>query len=413
MNIVILSKEYPPHVYGGAGVHVEYLTRELTKLDRGSHSFHVFFFGDRKERRENITVEGIPAGRNMSRRKLLQEKLLDTLYRNVVMSGSVERADILHCHTWYTHLAGCLIKQILGAPLVLTIHSLEPQRPWKEEQLGSGYRASTWLEKTALLNADGIIAVSSAMKRAVLDLYDLPPERIRVIHNGIDLSQYNPSFSPEILVSYGIDPEKPYVLFVGRMTRQKGIIHLLNALPHLENDIQVVLCAGAPDTEAIAKEMEVKVDEVRAKTSSRIVWISEMLPREKVIVLYSHASLFVCPSVYEPFGIINLEAMACQTPVVASAVGGIPDIVDHNRTGVLVDFEPVSEENPEPINPESFSRNMAEAINQLMRSPGQLKAMGLAARKRAENQFGWERIARQTLEFYRELIQADRAPQVS
>ena len=404
MNIALLSNEYPPHVYGGAGVHVDYLSQELAKLKGSDHHLQIFCFGDQKELLEHMVVLGISDGQNLPYQDPRHKKLLDTLYRNVVMAGSVKQADIVHCHTWYTHFAGCLLKQILGVPLVLTSHSLEPHRPWKEEQLGSGYRVSTWLEKTALLNADGIIAVSSAMKRNVHELYDVPLGKIRVIYNGINTNQYKPSFNPEILISYGIDPHRPYLLFVGRITHQKGIIHLLNALPYLEDDIQVVLCAEAPDTEAIGREMKEKVERVRSRKYHHLIWISEFVPSERIVVQYSHATLFVCPSVYEPFGIINLEAMACETPVVASAVGGIREVVVHNDTGLLVDFEPAGSDNSEPKDPEQFSRDLAAAIHQLLFSPEKLKAMGIESRKRVEQHFSWESIARQTLEYYREVI---------
>jgi glycogen synthase len=410
MNIVLLSNEYPPHIYGGAGVHVDYLSKQLTKLNGGNQHLQVLCFGNQREIVENLEVVGIPDVPNVPSQDPRHKKLLDTLYRNVVMVGSAKQADIVHCHTWYTHLAGCLLRQIMGVPLVVTIHSLEPHRPWKEEQLGSGYKASTWLEKTPLLNADGIIAVSRSMMEDVQQLYDVSPDKIRVIHNGIDLEQYKPTFDQEIITGLGINPGIPYILFVGRITRQKGIIHLVNALPYLEGDIQVVLCAGAPDTEAIAREMKEKVERVRTKSDNHIIWISKQVPREQLVILYSHASLFVCPSVYEPFGIINLEAMACSTPVVASAVGGIPDVVVYNETGLMVHFEPVSNDNSEPRHPERFSRDLAAAINQLMRSPERLKAMGLESRKRVENYFSWESIARQTLAFYYDLLRAHLSP---
>jgi glycogen synthase len=265
---------------------------------------------------------------------------------------------------------------------------------------------STWLEKTALLNADGVIAVSQSMKEDVQQLYGISPEKIRVIYNGIDLDHYKPTYDREIISSYGIDPDKPFILFVGRITRQKGIIHLVNGLPYVDGHIQVVLCAGAPDTEKIDIEMKQRVEEVKATTNNPIIWISEFLPEEHIIVLNSHASLFVCPSVYEPFGIINLEAMACNTPVVAAAVGGIPEVVVHNETGLVVDFEPG--DNSEPKLPEQFSWDLAAAINQLLASPEKLKVMGIESRKRVEQHFSWENIARQTLEYYGEVIGARR-----
>ncbi len=406
MNIVFLSKEYPPHVYGGAGVHVDYLSRELILLEDGKHCLQVLCFGDQKESHKNKLVEGIAPALNFSFQNPQHEKLFDALYRNVVMAGSVREADLVHCHTWYTHFAGCLLKQLLSVPLILTAHSLEPHRPWKEEQLGSAYVATTWLEKTAYENADGIIAVSQSIKKDVHDLYGVPSEKIRVIHNGIDLNDYKSTTNADIVASYGIDPHIPFLLFVGRITRQKGIIHLVNALPYLHSGIQIVLCAGEPDTEAIAREIKKRLEIVRAETQNEIIWISEIVPRDHLVVLYSHASLFVCPSVYEPFGIINLEAMACKTPVVASAVGGIREIVVDHETGFLVPFESAGRGNFEPINPEQFSRDLAAAINQLLRSPEKLKAMGLESRKRVEQHFSWGSSARQTLAFYHDLIRA-------
>ncbi len=403
MKIALLTNEYPPHTYGGAGVHVEYLSRELARLEGARHDIHVFCFGEQKEYFGNIKVEGISLGFDFPFQDLRHQKLLDSLFRNILMTGSVKEADIVHCHTWYTHLAGCLIKQILGIPLVITTHSLEPQRPWKAEQLGSAYHASAWLEKTAYENADGIIAVSESMKMAVHDLYKVPFEKICVIPNGIDLNQYKLMCDPALLTSYQIHPHKPFLLFVGRITRQKGLIHLVNAIKWLLPGIQVVLCAGAPDTEEIAKETAERVKEARSETENEIIWINQWVPRAHLICLLSHASIFVCPSVYEPFGIINLEAMSCETPVVASAVGGIPEVVVHNETGLLVPFEPIGANNFEPTDPEQFSRDLAEAINSLFRSPEKIRVMGLKSRERVENHFSWEGVAWQTLEFYRGL----------
>jgi glycogen synthase len=409
MRIALLSNEYPPHIYGGAGVHVDYLTRELVTLENRKHRLQILCFGEQKTSSENSMVQGISSRADLPFQDSRHKKLFDALYRNLVMAGSVKEADLVHGHTWYTHFAGCLLKELLDIPLVLTVHSLEPHRPWKEEQLANAYAVSTWLEKTALLNADGVIAVSHSMKEDVQQLYGISPAKIRVIHNGIDLDHYKPTFDREIISSYGIDPDKPFVLFVGRITRQKGIIHLVNGLPHVNRDIQVVLCAGEPDTEDIGMEMKQRVEEVKATSKNHIIWISEFLPEDHIVVLNSHASLFVCPSVYEPFGIINLEAMACNTPVVASAVGGIPEVVVHNETGLLVDFE--SEDNFEPKRPEQFSRDLAAAINQLLASPEKLKGMGIESRRRVEQHFSWENIARQTLEYYREVIGRYRSKQ--
>ena len=406
MRIAILSNEYPPHIYGGAGVHVDYLSRELASLEKGKHSLQILCFGDQQARSANLVVQGITPAVNLPLQHSRHEKLFDALYRNLLMAGSVKEADLVHCHTWYTHFAGSLLKELLGIPLILTIHSLEPHRPWKKEQLGNAHAATTWLEKTALANADGIIAVSNSMKEDAQQLYGIPPEKIRVIHNGVDVDHYKPTFDKEIISSYGINPNKPFVLFVGRITRQKGIIHLVNGLPYLNGGIQVVLCAGAPDTKEIDLEMRQLVEEVRAATNNQLIWISKFLSRDHIVVLYSHASLFVCPSVYEPFGIINLEAMACNTPVVASAVGGIREVVVPDQTGLLVDFKPG--DNFEPKSPEQFSRDLAAAINQLMALPEKLKAMGMESRKRVEQHFSWRTIARQTLEYYREVSEAYR-----
>jgi glycogen synthase len=288
----------------------------------------------------------------------------------------------------------------------LTTHSLEPHRPWKVEQLGSAYHVSSWVERTAYENADGVVAVSQAMQRDVHDLYGVARERIRVIHNGIDLQHYRPTPNPAVLREYGIDPDVPYVLFVGRITRQKGIIHLVNAIRFMHPGAQVVLCAGAPDTPEIGREMTAAVESARAGSPHAIVWIAEMLPKEKVIALYTHAAIFVCPSIYEPFGIINLEAMACETPVVASAVGGIPEVVEHGETGLLVAPEAIGPTEVEPRHPEQFSRDLAAAVNVLLDDPDLRASMAARARARVEQHFSWTSIARQTLDFYSALIRA-------
>ena len=403
MNIVLLSNEYPPHVYGGAGVHVEYLSRELAFLERGNHTIEILCFGDQKGNGTNLRVHGIGPAPDLTFQDTRHQRLLDSLYRNVVMAGLVKDAHLIHCHTWYTHFAGCLLRELLGVPLVLTSHSLEPHRSWKKEQLGNAYQVSNWLEKTAYQNADGVIAVSRAMEEDLQELYALPPEKIRVIHNGIDTDFYKPTYSNDVLTRYGINPHKPIILFVGRITRQKGITHLVRAIPYVQPGAQVVLCAGAPDTENISREMRENVAQAQAETHNDIIWIPEMVPREHLIFLYSHASLFVCPSIYEPFGLINLEAMACGTPVVASSVGGIIEVIVHNHTGLLVPFEPVPQ-GFEPKEPEQFSISLATAINELLFSPARLHAMGTEARKRVEEHFSWRMIAAQTIEYYRELI---------
>jgi starch synthase len=403
MNIVILTNEYPPYVYGGAGVHVEYLSRELADLADHAHAVEILCFGDQHFQKGNFTVEGIASDGQPPAQDPRHQKFLEAMVRDIVMAGSVREADIVHCHTWYSHLAGCLLKPLLGARLVLTTHSLEPHRPWKVEQLGTAYHASSWVERTAYQNADGVIAVSDAMRRDVHALYDVPFEKIHVIHNGIDVHQYKPTPNPAVLQSYHIDPTIPFVLFVGRITRQKGIMHLIHAIQYMRPGIQVVLCAGAPDTPALGEEMATRVEQAGHESSNRIIWVPQMMSREDVIVLYTHASVFVCPSVYEPFGIINLEAMACETPVVASAVGGIPEAVVHGETGLLVPVEPVSPQDFEPRAPEQFARDLASAVSSLLNDPVTMRAMGKRARERVERYFSWSTIAQQTLGFYREL----------
>ncbi len=410
MNILLLTNEYPPHIYGGAGVHVEHLSRELAQVEAGRHRLQILSFGDQTEAGPALSVTGIPGWEALSRNGLKRTKLLDTLHRNLVMAGTVEAADVIHCHTWYSHLAGCLLKQLLGAPLVITTHSLEPHRPWKREQLGESYDATCWLERTAFANADGVVAVSRAMKGDVESLYGVSPEKVRVIFNGIDADRFRKVDDPETLERYGIRPEIPYILFVGRITRQKGILHLVNAVPQLDDGIQVVLCAGAPDTPAIGAEMERAVERVRSETGNQVVWIPEIVPIPRLISLYSHAALFVCPSVYEPFGIINLEAMACRTPVVAAAVGGIPEVVVHGETGLQVPFDPVGDGNAEPADPEGYARDLAAAVNDLMADPERREAMGEASRRRVEEHFSWTAIARQTLDFYADLVSSRRPP---
>ncbi len=405
MRIAILSNEYPPNIYGGAGVHVCYLTRELAKLDR-ENPVKVLCFGRQKEQQNNLTVEGIEPAIQLPFQDSRHRKFMDTLLRDIMMAGSLGGADIVHCHTWYSHLAGCLLKQLLGARLVLTTHSLEPHRPWKVEQLGTAYNASTWVEKTAYENADGVIAVSKAMREDVHNLYGVPLANIRVIYNGVDQNEYKYSPNPAVLAAYKVNPDKPFVLFVGRITRQKGIIHLVNAIKYIRPDIQVVLCAGAPDTDAIGREMADKVEQARAESENDIIWISKILPKEELIAFYSQAAVFVCPSVYEPFGIINLEAMACDTPVVASAVGGIPEIIVNDQTGYLVPFTPISASDFEPRDPDRFARDLATHVNLILDDPAKMRALGAASRQRVEQYFSWTSIARQTLDFYQELTQA-------
>lgn len=408
MKILFLTNEYPPHIYGGAGVHAQHLTGELLNLEIEKPELDILCFGDQEKSEKNSRLLGIRGPSEQSFGALQHKKLLDPLYRNLVMVGSAGKADLIHCHTWYTYLAGCLLKQIMGIPLVITAHSLEPLRPWKKEQLGDAYHATSWLEKTALENSDAVIAVSEAMKSDMVSIYNINPDKARIIYNGIDTEHFRKTENPEILTKYGIDPQKPYILFVGRITLQKGIIHLVDAIPRLKKDIQVVLCAGAPDNDDIAQEMKQKVGNAKKSFGNDIVWITECLPEKDLVPLYSHASIFVCPSVYEPFGIINLEAMACETAVVATATGGIKEVVQDGQTGILVPFEPSGNGNGGPRNPEKFSRDLADAINSLLQSPEKIEKMASASRQRVEEKFSWKSIAKQTMAFYREVIDAQR-----
>jgi starch synthase len=321
---------------------------------------------------------------------------LQTLGVDLAMAAAVSDADILHSHTWYANMAGVLGSQLHGVPHVLTAHSLEPQRPWKAEQLGGGYRISSWAERQAYETADAIIAVSYGMRADVLDAYpSVDPARVHVIHNGIDTTLYAPSRSTDVLARYDLDPGRPFAVFVGRITRQKGLAHLLAAAGALDPSIQLVLCAGAPDTPEIAAETEAAVDRLAA-TRTGVVWIREMLPRDDVSQLLTAATVFVCPSVYEPLGIVNLEAMACETAVVASAVGGIPEVVADNVTGLLVPFH--------GSDPETFEAGLAHAINELCADPARAAAMGHAGRERALHEFSWDRIAEQTAALYQSLV---------
>jgi starch synthase len=329
---------------------------------------------------------------------------LEALSLNLTQIKALSGIDVVHTHTWYVSMAGFLAKKLYGVPFVLTTHSLEPLRAWKAEQLGSGYAMSSWMERTAILDADAVIAVSSGTKEDILRAYPVDPEKIHVIYNGIDLQQYQKTAEISALKEYGVNPAIPYVLFVGRITRQKGVTHLVDAIRYLPPDVQVVLCAGAPDTPEISAELQRKVAEARA-FNPRVIWIDKMLSKPEAIQLYSHATVFCCPSVYEPFGIINLEAMACEAAVVASATGGIKEVVVDGVTGYLVPFDqdPVTSF---PKDPEKFARDLAAKLNELLADPEKCKRFGLAGRKRAEEKFSWTSIANQTIDLYRALIQA-------
>ena len=398
-KVAFFTNEYPPHVYGGAGVHVEYLSRELSKRV----PVEVRCFGEQDVQDPRLRVKGYgPWSEARVNTDPRFGGALDAMYRSLAMAKDTLDASVVHAHTWYVQFAGFMAKKLWGVPFVLTTHSLEPLRPWKVEQLGNAYHLSTWIEKNGIYDADAIIAVSKETRNDVLRCFpEVDPDKVHVIHNGIDLNQYRKSPSVEALVKRGVDPEKPYVLFVGRVTRQKGIIHLVKAIPQIDPSIQVVLCAGAPDTPEIGKEMTESVEAVSANRPG-VIWIREMLPREEVIQFYSNASVFCCPSVYEPFGIINLEAMACETAVVASAVGGIPEVVVPEETGLLVDLE-LKPGTFDPVNPAQFSAGLAAAINRVALNPALREKFERNGRRRVEDHFSWTAISQRTLDLYKTL----------
>jgi alpha-maltose-1-phosphate synthase len=385
MRVAVLSREYPPEVYGGAGVHVEFLVRELRRLvDVEVHCFGA----DRAE----PGVRGYPPPPELAR----ANSALRTIGTDVEIAAALDGSDVLHSHTWYANLAGVLGSRLHDIPHVLTAHSLEPQRPWKAEQLGGGYRLALWAERQAYETADAVVAVSYGMRADVLDAYPfVDPAKVHVIHNGIDTAMYSPVHDPERVVGLGVDPTRPSAIFVGRITRQKGLQHLLRAAERFHPDVQLVLCAGAPDTPELAAETAALVDHL-ASTRTGVVWIRDMLPRDDLVALLTQATVFVCPSVYEPLGIVNLEAMACETPVVASAVGGIPEVVADGLTGSLVPYHAVSTE--------EFEAGLAEAVNLMCADPARAAAMGLAGRERVVHEFGWDTIAHRTVELYESLL---------
>ncbi len=399
-KVALFTNEYPPYVYGGAGVHVEYLSRELSRIV----PVEVRCFGDQDLQEPNLRVRGYsPWNEAKTGTDPRFSGAMDAIYRNLGMAKDNLDASIVHSHTWYVQFAGFLAKKLWGVPFVLTTHSLEPLRPWKVEQLGNAYHLSSWIENNGVMQADAVIAVSQETRNDVLRLYpDVDPDKVQVIHNGIDLQQYRKTSDVDALVQRGVEPEQPFVLFVGRVTRQKGIIHLVDAIPHIDPSIQVVLLAGAPDTPEIGREMSEGVEAVSAERPG-VIWVQEMLPRQEVIQFYSQAAVFCCPSVYEPFGIINLEAMACETAVVASAVGGIPEVVVPEETGLLVDLE-LRPGSFDPVDPVKFSRDLAEAINRVALDTDLRKRFGHNGRRRVEQHFSWTAIAQRTLELYRSLI---------
>jgi starch synthase len=400
VRVGLFTREYPPQVYGGAGVHVDYLSRELAR----QIEVEVHCWGPQHSDVANLHVRGAEPWSEISQGTEGKFKgALEALSLNLTQIKALHGIDIVHTHTWYVSMAGYLAKKLYGVPFVLTTHSLEPLRAWKAAQLGSGYAMSSWMERTAILDADAIIAVSQGTRADILRAYpEVDPARIHVIYNGIDLAEYQKTPETHALIDNGVDPAIPYVLFVGRITRQKGVTHLVDAIRYLPADTQVVLCAGAPDTPEIAAELRQKVDEAR-KHHPRIVWIEKMVTKPEAIQLYSNARVFCCPSVYEPFGIINLEAMACRAPVVASSTGGIKEVVVHGETGYLVPFDqdPITSF---PSHPEQFARDLAARLNQLLPDPETCRRFGDAGRRRVEDIFSWTAIAQQTIALYEQLI---------
>ncbi|MFF5476058.1 glycogen synthase [Streptomyces sp. NPDC012935] len=380
MRVGLLTREYPPDVYGGAGVHVEFLARELRDLV----DLEVHCWGEGR-------AVGVLRHRPWSALDTSNDALR-TFSVDLAMAAGLEGRELVHSHTWYANLGGHLAKLLYGIPHVMTAHSLEPLRPWKAEQLGGGYALSSWAERTAIEAADGVIAVSGAMREDILSCYPaLDPARVHIVHNGIDTTLYRPDHGTDVLNRFGLDPDRPYVLFVGRITRQKGVPHLLRAVRDIAPSAQVVLCAGAPDTPEIDREFRDLYQEL-SRVREGVHWIPQMLPRPEVIQLLTHAAVFVCPSVYEPLGIVNLEAMACGTPVVASQVGGIPEVVEDGKTGLLVPLD------------DDFEAGLARALDSLIGDPETAGRMGEAGRQRAVGEFGWDAVARRTARLYGEIL---------
>lgn len=397
MRVDLLTKEYPPEVYGGAGVHVA----ELTKVLRPRIDVRVRAFGAEREE-EGTSSYTTPAeleGANAA---------LSTLGTDLLIAADCGGADLVHSHTWYANFAGHVASLLHGVPHVLSAHSLEPLRPWKAEQLGGGYRVSSFAERSAYEGAAGVIAVSAGMREDILRAYPtVDPAKVHVVHNGIDIDSWAPNPETSALTSRGIDPDAPTIVFVGRITRQKGLPYFLRAVRELPEDYQVVLCAGAPDTPEIAQEVDGLVEELSA-TRKGVHLITEMLPRHELTQILTHATAFVCPSVYEPLGIVNLEAMACGIPVVASATGGIPEVVADGETGYLVPIEQVTDGTGTPVDPDRFIGDLRDALVRMVSDPVRAKEMGEASRRRAAEHFSWTSIAERTLDVYRTVIEQSR-----
>jgi alpha-maltose-1-phosphate synthase len=393
VKAALLTREYPPDVYGGAGVHVEYLARELRRLiDVDVHAW-----GDDRDGAAGHQPWDALSG------SAPELAALRAMSIDLTMAAATGEADVVHSHTWYANLGGHLSKLVHDMPHVVTVHSLEPLRPWKAEQLGGGYALSSFCERTALEAADAIIAVSQGMRADLLDAYPaVDPARVEVIYNGIDTAEYAPDAGTGVLARHGIDALAPTVVFVGRITRQKGVAHLLEAMSDVDAGVQLVLCAGAPDTPEIGDDVAQRVERLRERRDG-VVWIEQMLPKPEVIEILSHATVFACPSIYEPLGIVNLEAMACETAVVATATGGIVEVVDDGATGLLVPFDPGDDGTQEPRDPALFAHEFAARLNEVVRDPERARAMGRTGRERVVERFAWPAIAEQTVALYRRL----------
>ena len=392
MRIDLITKEYPPFIYGGAGVHVAELVRVLRKhID-----VKVRAFGEDRDETDTFAYRHASECDSVN-------AAVQTMATDLAMVSDIAGADLVHSHTWYANFAGQVAGRLHGIPHLITAHSLEPLRPWKEEQLGGGYRLSSWVERTAYEGATGIIAVSDGMRNDILRAYpQIDPAKVSVVHNGIDLDAFQSANNPDLVRANGVNPDQRSVVFVGRITQQKGLPYLLKAARELPSDVQLVLCAGAPDTKEIQQTVTDLVEELR-KVRDNVIWVEKHLSRPELIAMLSAATVFACPSIYEPLGIVNLEAMACSTPVVATATGGIPEVVSHGETGLLVPIEQLQDGSGKPLDEAKFVADFAAALNEMLENP-RIAEYGAAGRRRAEQLFSWDSIAEKTIEVYRRAI---------